>query len=275
MSEEEAKDTGAIAAGSAAKEEDIPDMSLLSITDGENERGIPLVKFIDDVGAFADSFTPPASAELLIGAYTELHSKFKTYEISLTQKRTLISSFLACFLYFLATFYFLILLFQLITRTISLGLVLVIYETIQYASNIQTTTNTEANLKSKIPEMETAWKLIKMLQKKRDEKETMVTRYSLADDVYGKAELDLDQGSVNLWLGANVMLEYNFEEAIAFLSNNEAMAKQEFIEVKNDLAFVRDQIVTSEVSMTRIFNWDVRKKRAEKAAGKDAGSAKK
>ena len=74
-------------AAAAATEENIPDMSLLSITDGENERGIPIVKFIDNVGEFAESFTPPASAELLIGAYTELHSKFKTYEISLTQKR--------------------------------------------------------------------------------------------------------------------------------------------------------------------------------------------
>ena len=79
----------AAAAAAAAKSSTTPqeDMSLLSITDGENERGIPFVKFIDDVGAFAESFTPAASAELLIGAYTELHSKFKTYEISLTQKR--------------------------------------------------------------------------------------------------------------------------------------------------------------------------------------------
>ena len=94
MSEQESKPGASIAAGSVqakggADEEAIPDMSLLSITDGENERGIPVVKFIDDVGAFTESFTPPASAELLIGAYTELHSKFKTYEISLTQKRTL------------------------------------------------------------------------------------------------------------------------------------------------------------------------------------------
>lgn len=80
-------------APAAAAEENIPDMSLLSITDGENERGIPVVKFIDDVGAFADSFTPPASAELLIGAYTELHSKFKTYEISLTQKRKCVEEY--------------------------------------------------------------------------------------------------------------------------------------------------------------------------------------
>ena len=66
----------------------VDDMSLLSITDGENDRGIPLVKFIDDVDAFANSFTPPSSAELLIGAYSELHSKFKTFETSLTQKST-------------------------------------------------------------------------------------------------------------------------------------------------------------------------------------------
>ena len=77
ISNENADDKGAIA---------VDDMSLLSITDGENDRGIPLVKFIEDVDAFANSFTPPSSAELLIGAYSELHSKFKTFETSLTQK---------------------------------------------------------------------------------------------------------------------------------------------------------------------------------------------
>ena len=63
-----------------------PDMSLSDITDGENERKIPLVKFPEDVAAFANSFTPPASAELLIGAYTELHNKFKSLEANLEQK---------------------------------------------------------------------------------------------------------------------------------------------------------------------------------------------
>jgi prefoldin subunit 5 len=117
----------------------------------------------------------------------------------------------------------------------------------------------------KIPEMESSLALVRNLQKKRDEEETVITRYSLADDVYGKAELELKKGSVNLWLGANVMLEYSFEEAIEFLSQNEELARTEYKEVQNDLAFVRDQIVTSEVSMTRIFNWDVRKRRIEKA----------
>ena len=69
----------------------VEDMSLLSITDGENARGIPFVKFIDDVDSFANSFTPPASAELMIGAYSELHSKFKTFETTLTQKSKLVA----------------------------------------------------------------------------------------------------------------------------------------------------------------------------------------
>ena len=78
----DAKDALSLRSGSTPQ----ADMSLLSITDGENERGVPLVKFIDDVEAFTNTFSPPASAELLIGAYSELHQKFKTFEISLNQK---------------------------------------------------------------------------------------------------------------------------------------------------------------------------------------------
>ncbi len=76
----------------AASRTNVEDMSLLSISDGENPRGIPIVKFIDDVDAFANSFTPPASAELIIGAYSELHSKFKTFETSLEQKSACIEA---------------------------------------------------------------------------------------------------------------------------------------------------------------------------------------
>jgi hypothetical protein len=69
-------------------DEQVPDMSLLDIIDGKNERDIPIAKFIDDIGKFAESFQPPASTELLIGAYTQLYNKYKSYEASLTRKRT-------------------------------------------------------------------------------------------------------------------------------------------------------------------------------------------
>ena len=75
-----------------SKEADVatPDLNLESVTDGQNEQGIPIVRFIEDIDGFATSFQPPASAELLIGAYSDLFSKFKRYETTLVQKRELL-----------------------------------------------------------------------------------------------------------------------------------------------------------------------------------------
>jgi prefoldin subunit 5 len=58
-----------------------------------------------------------------------------------------------------------------------------------------------------------------------------VTRYSLADAVFGKAEIDTSTQTVGLWLGANVMLEYTYDEAMELLSSKEELAKKEFEEV--------------------------------------------
>jgi hypothetical protein len=128
----------------------------------------------------------------------------------------------------------------------------------------------EQNYTVKIPDIEKSLALVKMLQKKREEVDgtddnedtVVITRYNLCDNVYGKAEVDTSVGIVNLWLGANVMLEYTYQEAMDLLQHNLSSAQTELISVKEDLALVRDQIVTSEVSMSRIFNWDVRRKRA-------------
>jgi hypothetical protein len=62
-------------------------MSLESITEGKNPRGIPAVKFLDDIDAFAKSFDgEPASPELLIGAYSDILVKYKQMEVSLDRK---------------------------------------------------------------------------------------------------------------------------------------------------------------------------------------------
>ena len=102
---------------------------------------------------------------------------------------------------------------------------------------------------------------MKTLLKKQEEGDTATTRYNLCESVYGKAEVDTSSGIVNLWLGANVMLEYTYEEAIDFLSSSLETHRGDFQSVHDDLAFVRDQIVTCEVCMTRTYNWSVRKRR--------------
>jgi prefoldin subunit 5 len=120
----------------------------------------------------------------------------------------------------------------------------------------------EERLSGKVPELEKSLNLIKSLSKKKELGESGVVRYCLADNLYANADVDFSIGTVNLWLGANVMLEFTYDEAIDFLSGNEQKAKRELQEFKQDIGFVRDQIVTCEVTMSRIFNWDVRKKRA-------------
>jgi len=71
----------------AKKDEEVPDMKLADITDGQNESGIPAAKFIEDIEGFTQSFSPPASSELLIGAYSDLHAKYKAIEANLGGKR--------------------------------------------------------------------------------------------------------------------------------------------------------------------------------------------
>jgi prefoldin subunit 5 len=216
------------------EQQDVPNMSIQSIIEGDNERGIPHAKFIDDVDMFSATFDPPASAELLIGAYSDLIAKYRNFETQLSQKGT--------------------------KRTCA-------YDSDSSVRNLELIfkkiVGAEERLSGKVPELEKSLNLVKSLAKKKDLGVTSgVVRYSLADNLYANADVDFTIGTVNLWLGANVMLEFTYDEAMEFLSGNELKAKRELAEFKQDIGFVRDQIVTCEVTMSRIFNWDVRKKRA-------------
>jgi hypothetical protein len=72
------------------------DITEQDVTQPPHPRGIPTVKFLDNVTRYVQSFTPPATAELLIGAYTQLHTKYKLSETSLLRKRTCLPSHFVC-----------------------------------------------------------------------------------------------------------------------------------------------------------------------------------
>ena len=170
-------DNSSNAAAAEASNDDAPvaNISLQNIIDGTNERSIPKTKFIDDIDMFSGSFDPPASPELLIGAYSDLHSKFKQIEQQLTEKK--------------------------------------------------------AHREKSLPEIEKSIKLVRHLKQKKEDGDSVITRYNLADIVYAKAEVECSQGTVNLWLGADVMLEYTYEDALELLTTKESKAKQDFEEV--------------------------------------------
>jgi len=61
------------------------------------------------------------------------------------------------------------------------------------------------------------------------------------------------------------MLTYSYDEAISYLEEKLAGAQSEFETVVSDLKWTRNQIITSEVNMSRIYNWDVKNRRLQKA----------
>ena len=80
-----------------------------------------------------------------------------------------------------------------------------------------------------------------MLKSKYDsEEKELSTNFLLSDNIWAKAKIPNTGGKVGLWLGANVMVEYSYVEAIALLSKNLAEAEKKLIETTDDIDFLKD-----------------------------------
>lgn len=82
----------------------------------------------------------------------------------------------------------------------------------------------------------------------------MSTNFLLSDNIWAKAKITNDSGKVGLWLGANVMVEYTYEEAVKLLGKNLMNAEAKIKETEDDIDFLKDQITTVEVNLARIYN---------------------
>lgn len=139
---------------------------------------------------------------------------------------------------------------------------------------------------AKIPEIEAALAAVKGLAARRstaadDKKPTTETSsagqthyvdYALSDGVFARAALKGNVPSVGLWLGAGVMVEYPLDEALLLLESNLKAAKEGLEALGRDLDLVKDGATVTEVSIARVFNYDVERRRRLKAAGA-AGSS--
>uniref|UniRef100_A0A6I8NNI2 Prefoldin subunit 3 n=1 Tax=Ornithorhynchus anatinus TaxID=9258 RepID=A0A6I8NNI2_ORNAN len=114
-------------------------------------------------------------------------------------------------------------------------------------------------LKSQIPEIKQTLEILKYMQKKKESTDALETRFLLADNLYCKASVP-PTDKVCLWLGANVMLEYDIDEAQALLEKNLSTATRNLDSLEEDLDFLRDQFTTTEVNMARVYNWDVKRR---------------
>ncbi|KAJ3023199.1 hypothetical protein HKX48_003977 [Thoreauomyces humboldtii] len=122
------------------------------------------------------------------------------------------------------------------------------------------------SLESKIPDIKKTLDMVDFLISNESSPEPILTQYELNDTLYAHASIPSPK-TVNLWLGANVMLEYSTSEARTLLSQKLGSARTSLEQVDEDLEFLRDQITTMEVNTARVYNYDVKLRRLRKEAG--------
>ncbi|KAI9387285.1 hypothetical protein POPTR_010G147600v4 [Populus trichocarpa] len=121
------------------------------------------------------------------------------------------------------------------------------------------------DLQAKIPDIEKCLDVVAILLAKKGTGEPLIADFEVSEGIYSQARIE-DAGSVCLWLGANVMLEYSCEEATALLQKNLDNAKASLEVLVADLQFLRDQVTITQVTIARVYNWDVHQKRRMREA---------
>ena len=128
--------------------------------------------------------------------------------------------------------------------------------------------NTEAKLlksreimKSKIPDIKKSLEVVESLKVRQGSE--IQTHYLLTDNIWAQAKINAN-GKVALWLGANVMVEFTYDEAYELLSKNKQNAETNMKATEEDIEFIKDQITTTEVNIARLHNENVKQKQAAK-----------
>jgi len=123
-------------------------------------------------------------------------------------------------------------------------------------------------LRTQVPDIKSSLLVIQKLREKKKEDQKMETQFLLSDQVFAKAEIP-PTDKVCLWLGANVMLEYTLDDAEELLKKNLASAEKQLAEIGFDLDYLRDQMTMVEVTMARLYNWNVKKRKEKKITHSD------
>ena len=104
--------------------------------------------------------------------------------------------------------------------------------------------------------------MVAMLKIKHGDEQSLETNFLISDNIWAKATVPNKTGRVGLWLGANVMVEYDHDEAIKLLMKNLSNAEAKVKQTDGDIDFLKDQITTTEVNMARVYNQGVKNKQA-------------
>ena len=97
------------------------------------------------------------------------------------------------------------------------------------------------NLRVKLPDIKKTLEMVALLKKKSESADKSVeTNFLVSDNIWAKAKIPNDTGKVGLWLGANVMVEYSYDDAVKLLCKNLAQAEEKLAETDGDIDYLKD-----------------------------------
>lgn len=124
---------------------------------------------------------------------------------------------------------------------------------------------TRQTLEQKIPDLRRALKAVRSIEEQSTRcganSTSIQTHFELSDGMYVRASIPPTK-SVCLWLGANVMVEYSYAEALELLTKNLDAAQTNLNGTRVDINYLRDQLNTTDVNMSRVYNYHVETVRA-------------
>jgi len=116
-------------------------------------------------------------------------------------------------------------------------------------------------LEEKVPELEQTLQIVGILDDNKKSESNLNTTFELTETLYAHAEIK-PLNDIYLWLGANVMLSYPLSEACELLNAKLESARASLNAACEDLDWLREQITITEVNVARVYNWDVKRRRA-------------
>ena len=97
------------------------------------------------------------------------------------------------------------------------------------------------NLRVKLPDIKKTLEMVALLKKKSESADkTVESNFLVSDNIWAKAKIPNDTGKVGLWLGANVMVEYTYDDAVKLLCKNLAQAEEKLAETDGDIDYLKD-----------------------------------
>jgi prefoldin subunit 5 len=109
------------------------------------------------------------------------------------------------------------------------------------------------SLLRKMPDIQQSLETVQHVQAQT---QAFSTFFPLTDNTHAQAVVEPCE-KICLWLGANVMLEYSLEEAEQLLTASSQSAAASLASIDKSMAFLREQITTTEVNIARVHNFNV------------------